>query len=148
MPAAAVASVISTERSKPFARRKSLHDLGRDVNSVRDNVGGELVVGKHFAEDAGLAMIERPHGIEGVSGVAGAGLHTFAGGFQRGVGVANAHANIAPGGFRDNFDRSGKLGSDGHHAHMPARSLPETFKDFQRRARRDIPEDARRAACD
>ena len=53
------------------------------MNSIGDDIGAELAVGKHFAEDAGIAMIERPHGIEGVGGVAGAGADAGAGGFQR-----------------------------------------------------------------
>ena len=63
-----------------FRLQEKLHDFRGDVNSIRDDVGAELLVGEHFAKDAGLAMIERTHGIEGVRGVAGAGLHRGASG--------------------------------------------------------------------
>jgi hypothetical protein len=76
-------------------------------------------------------MIERPHGVEGVSGVAGTGPDTGAGGIQLRIGVADAHANIAPCRFRNYLQRSGKFRRNGHDAHLPVRGLPETFKDFE-----------------
>jgi len=66
-------------------------------------------------------------------GVAGPGLHGSVGGFYGGVGVADAHANLATRGFGDYFDRSGEFGSDGDHSDVTARGLPEAFKDLQRR---------------
>ena len=58
-----------------FRLQEKLHDFRGDVNSVRNDVGAEFLIGQHFAKDTGLAMIERTHGIEGVRGVASAGLH-------------------------------------------------------------------------
>ena len=41
-----------------------------------------------------------------------------------------ADQNIAPRGFRDHFERSVKFGSDGHHADVTARGLPEAIKNL------------------
>jgi hypothetical protein len=112
--------------------QEKLYDLGGDVNSIHDHVGGELAIGKNLAEDAGIAMIERTHGVEGVGGVTGSGLDPGAGGFEHGVGVADAHANLATCRFGDHFEGSWKFGRDGHHADVAARRLPETFKDIER----------------
>src|SRR5580704_7960661 len=117
---------------KAHRPQENLNDLGREVNSIRDNVGAQLGVGKHFAKDSGIAMIQRTHGIEGVGGVGGAGVDSGAGGVQHRVRVADAHANLAPCCFGDDFESAGKLWCDGHHAHVAARSLPQTLKDSER----------------
>jgi len=111
---------------------ENLNYLGGDVNSIGDDVGRELGAAKHFADDAGLAVIERAHGIESVGGVAGAGLHGSARGFEDGIGVADADANFAAHGFGNHFEGSGKFGGDGHHAHVTTGGLPEAFEDFER----------------
>ena len=73
---------MSTERSSAYRSQENLNDFGGDMNSIRDNIGAQLAVGKHFGEDAGIAMIERPHGVESVGGVAGAGADSGAGCFE------------------------------------------------------------------
>src|SRR5580700_10762921 len=117
---------------KAYRPQENLNDLGCNVNSIRDNVGTQFAVGKHFAEDAGIAMIERPHGVESVSGVVGSGVDSGASGFERGVIVANAHTDFAPRRFGDNLKSAGNLRCDGHHPHVAMRGLPKTLKDFER----------------
>jgi len=113
--------------------QEQFHDFRSQVNSIHNDVGAELVAGQHFAENAGFSMIERTHGIEGMRGVAGSGFHRGPGGVDQSVRVAHAHANLAPCRFRNHLHRSGQLRRDGHHAHMPARGLPEALKNLQRR---------------
>src|SRR5271157_3727332 len=76
-------------------------------------------------------MIQRPHGVESVSGVAGAGANSGAGGIQRGVGVADADTDFAPRRFCYYLECSGKLRRDGYHGDVAARRLPEAFKHLQ-----------------
>ena len=78
-------------------------------------------------------MVQRPHGIEGVSGMAGARSDTSASRIEVGIGVAQAHANSALGRLCDHLDRAGQFGRDGQHANMSARSLPEAIKRRRRR---------------
>ena len=55
---------------------------------------GEEVVGvEHGAQDAGLAMVERAHGVEGVGGACGSGVDGGPGLCRSGVGVADADAD-------------------------------------------------------
>ena len=115
-----------------FRLQKNLDNFWGNVNAIGNDVGGELSVGEDLGENTGLAMVERAHGVEGVGGVAGAGFRASAGGLQRGVGVADAHQNLAARGFRDHFESSGKFGSDGHHADVAARGLPEAIENLQR----------------
>src|SRR5438270_5863102 len=78
-------------------------------------------------------MIEWPHGIEGVGGVAGAGFHAIASGLKSGIRVADADKNFAPRRLRNHFECSGKFRGNGHHADVPASSSPESIKDLQGR---------------
>ena len=115
-----------------FSLQKKLDDFRSDVNAVGNNVGGELRIGEYFSDNAGLAMVERSHRIESVSGVACSGFRAGASGGERSIRVAHADQNTAPRRFRDYFERSGEFGSDGHHADVTARGLPEALKDLQR----------------
>ena len=63
------------------------------MNSVGDNIGGEPRVGQHLAENTRIAMVERPHGVEGVRGVPRSRVHRGPGGIQVGVGMSQADAD-------------------------------------------------------
>ena len=70
-------------------------DFGIGVDAVADELGVEVVVCEYGAEDAGLAMIEGAHGVEGVCGAdrsGGDGGPGFGGG---GVGMAHGYSDSA-----------------------------------------------------
>lgn len=114
-----------------FRMQEKLHHFRRDVNPIRDNVRGQSPAGQNFAKNARFPMIEWTHGIEGVSGVPGTGLHRSLRGFQGGIRVTDAHTNSAPLRFRNHLDCPGKLRRDSHHAHVTARCLPKAVKYAQ-----------------
>jgi hypothetical protein len=74
------------------------------VDAVADEFGEEGVVGEDGAEDAGLAVVERAHGVEGVRGAGGSGGDGGAGFGGGGVGVAERDADTA--GWRGRRDRA------------------------------------------
>ena len=78
-------------------------------------------------------MAERPHGIEGVGGMARPGFHAPEGGGKVRVRVAEADANASSRRFRDDFLGSGQFRRDGHHSNLPACRLPKTLESFQSR---------------
>ena len=98
--------------------------------AVSDNVGAEIGIGENFAENAGLAMIECPHGIERVRGMAGSGANPGVSSFGRGVRMSNAYAHVAASRLGNHFDRSRQFGRNGQHAHVAACSLPKPVEDF------------------
>src|ERR1700730_2425817 len=109
-----------------------LYHRGRDMNSVGYDVGAELVISQYLADNPRIAMVKRPHGVEGMSGMMGACLHASLRAGQIGVRMSDAHADISSRRFGDPFQVSGKFRGDRHHANVPARSLPETLKNRQR----------------
>src|SRR5207302_6361928 len=86
-------------------------------------------------ENAGIAMVQRAHGIEGMGRVARTGLHGSLCDRQLSIGVSDADANILPRSFGDDFHCAGKLRSDRDHSNVPACSLPEALEDFDARQR-------------
>ncbi len=80
----------------------------------------------------GIAMIERTHGIEGMRGMASAGLHGLRGNGHFRIGVTDADANFPPRRLRNYFDGAGNFRRNRHHAHMPARGLPKIVEDLNR----------------
>ena len=94
------------------------------MNAVGNDVGTEPVVGKHLGDDAGIAMIERTHGIECVSRMTRPCLDCTLGDRQLGIGVSYAHADISARRFGNHFHRSRNLRRDGHHAHVAPCGLP------------------------
>ena len=68
------------------------------MDAIADQLGVELVAGEDGAEDSGLAVVERAHGVEGVSGAYRACCNGGAGFGCGGVGVANGDADAAFGG--------------------------------------------------
>ena len=128
MPVAAVASVISTAVSGPFGLEKQLDHRRVHMNSVGDDVGGKPRIGQHLAENSGIAMAQRPHGIKSVSGVAGTRSHSGASSVNVGVGVAQAHTDSTLCRFINDLDSARQFGRDGQHANVPARRLPEALK--------------------
>jgi hypothetical protein len=59
------------------------------------------LVSQNSSQDAGIAMVERAHGVKGVGRVAGAGGNSFVGRFERSIRVAEADADPATRGFAD-----------------------------------------------
>src|SRR3954468_16618367 len=99
------------------------------MDSVCDHVRSDAVIAEHFADDAGIAMIQRAHGIEGVGGVPGTGCNSLPGLRHLRIGVPDAYTNAATSSLRNQLDRSGNLRRDSHHAHVPASGLPESIEN-------------------
>ena len=96
--------------------RPDTDDFGGGVDAVADELGIERIFGEGDAEDAGLALIQRAHGVEGVGCADGSGgddRASFGGG---GVGVADRDADAAAGGVGGESGRAGQLGGEGHEA--------------------------------
>src|SRR5581483_1616474 len=53
-----------------FRLQKQFHYGGMKMNTVGNNVSGNAGVGEHLADDAGFAMVKRPHSIKRMSRVA------------------------------------------------------------------------------
>ena len=133
MPVALSASVISTARSAPLARRNKRTTSGMHVNSVGDDVGGEPVVGQHRAQNARLAMVERAHGVEGMRGVARARRNRRFHRRQQAVAVAQADAHAASRRLSDQVLRFGQFRRHRHQRNLPPRRLPQAIEHLQRR---------------
>src|SRR6185369_7493617 len=58
---------------RAFCAQEQFQHARMDMNSVGDDVCGQLVILQNRAQNTRLAMIERAHGIEGVRGMIGAG---------------------------------------------------------------------------
>ncbi len=115
-----------------FRLQKDFHDFRRDVNSIGDEVGCNVVVAEHFSDDSGIAMIQGPHSVESVSRVTRSGGDRALRDRKFGIRVTDAHADATPSGFGDNLHCSGNFGCDGEHLYMTARRLPEAIEDFER----------------
>ncbi len=103
------------------------------MNAVRDDVGGDAGIGEHGGDDAGIAMRERAHGIEGVGGVASAGSDGALGEGEIGVGMSEADADSAGDGGGDHLEGAIEFGSDGEHADAASGGLPEALERFDAR---------------
>ena len=97
--------------------------------AVADQFGEEAVVIEHDAEDAGLAMIERAHGVEGVGSAGGSGIdggECFGG---ECVGVAERDLDSERDRMADEVERSGEFRRKGHQRDVSARCLVEAVKE-------------------
>ena len=102
------------------------------MDSINDDIGGESRIGQNLAENPGIAMTQRTHGVECVSSVTGARSDTGASGTEVGIGVAETYTNSTLRRFRDDLYSAWQLRRDRQYANMAARSLPEAIKRSQR----------------
>ena len=82
-------------RSRTFRFPPQADNFGIGVDAVADDFSEEVVVCEHGAENAGLAMIEGAHGVEGVGCAdcaSGDGCPRFGG---SGVGMAYGYTDSA-----------------------------------------------------
>ncbi len=93
----------------------------------------KLVIAEHFADDAGFAMVQRAHGIEGMRRVARSGFDCVLCDGHLSVRVPDAHADLSLGRLGYHFHRARNFRRNRQHLHMPARRLPETFEDLDGR---------------
>ena len=77
-------------------------------------------------------MIQWPHGVEGVGGMASARSDTGASRYQLSVRVAQAHTNSTLYRFGDDLYSTRQFGCDGQHANVTARGLPKAVKRGKR----------------
>ena len=87
------------------------------MDAVGDEADGHAFVGEQRAGQAGVAMVERGHGVEEVRAIAYAGVET---GFRFLIGchaVPGAHHDAARRQGGDNFQRAGQLGGERDEAH-------------------------------
>ena len=115
-----------------LAVEKELDHFRVDVDAVGNNIGSEAVVGENCAQDAGLAMIERAHGIESVGGVACSGLECAIRLLKSGVGVADACADPTSGGFGYYFDGVRDFRGNGEDGDLASRRVPKLLKKLKR----------------
>ena len=85
--------------------------------------------GEHGAEDAGLAVVERAHGVEGVGGADGAGGDGGAGLGGCGVGVADGDADAAGGGMGGELEAPGSSGARVMRRTWPSAASIEAVED-------------------
>src|SRR5689334_11988709 len=69
-------------------------------------------------------MVQLTHRIEGMRSVIGPGRDSLVGFFVGRIGVAEAGMNSNFSGMLNRLNRSGKLGSDGHHPQRALGCLP------------------------
>ncbi len=98
------------------------------MDAVADELGVDGLV-EHHAEYAGLAVVERAHGVEGVGGGGGSGGDCGFGLGGGGVGVAHADADAGSGGVVDEVGCAGELGREGEKADVSAGGLLEAVEE-------------------
>ncbi len=112
--------------------QEKLHDGGCDMNSVDDDIGRHGAVGEHFGDDARVAMVEWTHGVESVGGMMCSCLDSGLSDRKFSVGVSDTDADVASRSFGDDLHGAGNFWSDGEHANMASRGLPEAVKGSNR----------------
>ena len=88
-------SVIRTSAVYALRAQEEIDHDRFDVDSVSHHVGGKCAVGENCAQQSGIAMINPPHGVEGVGCVADSSLDAGIGLREIGVGVTDADAHAA-----------------------------------------------------
>ena len=78
-----------------------------DVNAIADEFGKKRVVVENIRGNAGIAMVQAAHGIEGVGGAARACEEAGLGFSQAGVAVAQAAHHAQATGMLDQLERCG-----------------------------------------
>ena len=97
--------------------------LRRYVDPIADEFGEERIIGEDGGENAGVAVVDGAHGVEGVScadGSGGDGGQALGGGC---VGVADGDADAAGDGMGGEFDGAGQLGCEGDEAGVAFRGV-------------------------
>ena len=103
------------------------------MNAVGDDVGGHAIIGEDRTENTGIAMVERSHGIERVGSMSCPSIDSAFGSLKIGVGVSETYTNASTGSLGDHLGRTIQFRSDGHHANLATRGLPEAFEERKRR---------------
>ena len=104
---------------------------GGDVDAVADEFGVEVRVVEDGTEDAGLALAERAHGVEGVGGGGGSGGDGGLGFGEGGVGVAEAYLHAGICGVLDQLESAGLrgFGGEGEELDVAAGGLLEAVEE-------------------
>ena len=118
------------------------------MDSVGDDVCRKPRIGEHFADDARIAMIQRPHRVKRVGGVPRARSYSGTRRIQIGIGMSQADADTSPRSFRNHVPSAFEFRRNGQHANVTARRLPETIETRAGWATGDFPADAPRVARD
>ena len=113
-----------------FGLQQDFHGDFVDVNAVGDEFGGKFGSGEDGADDAGIAVGERAHGVVNVGGVVRAVSDGGASLFVGGVGVAdgNDHAEAARG--VNTRHSTEKFGSDGEDAGVAGCGVEELLEEI------------------
>ncbi len=109
--------------------KEETYEFGSDVDAVRDDLGEEVFVVENNAEDAGFAMVERAHGVEGVGCGSGTGDDGGAGLGGGGVRVAKRHFDTLEGDVVDEGESAGDFGSYGEELDVAAGGLLEAVEE-------------------
>ena len=104
-------------------------NFGFGMDAIANQLGEQVVVCQNCAENAGVAMIERAHGIERVGCAHRAGSDGSAGFASGGVGVTDRHTHPARSGVSGKFGGFGKLGRKRHQPHVAMGSIDEAISN-------------------
>src|SRR5437016_5053660 len=116
-----------------FGLHKKINHGGRHVESVGDDVGGQMIVGENLGQNAGIAMIQPSHRVKRMSSMARAGSKSVPRRFQSRVGVSEADAHSSPCCLGDHLQCALEFRGDGDHTNVAACSLPELVKGCESR---------------
>ena len=98
------------------------------MDAVADHLRIKLILGKNCPQNPRLAMIQRPHGVEGMRRADGSGSDNRAGLGGGSVRVAHGDANAAADGVRSQFRCAGQLGRKRHQPDATLGSVKEPVK--------------------
>ena len=115
-----------------FGAKPEADEFGSDVDAVGDDLGVDLLLVEDGSEDAGFAVVERAHGVEGVGCGGGSGADGGEGLGGGCVGVAERDADAGRGDVGDEVDGSGELGGEGEEADVTASGGLEAIEEIDR----------------
>ena len=109
------------DEGDPLARRAPDHrgGLGCEVDAVEDDADDDVVTGERRADDAGIAVAERPHRVEEVGDAVHAAVERRIRLLGGRVAVAERDGDPAREQAVDHLAGAGKLGGKRHQPHRP-----------------------------
>ena len=127
-PAPAIASVTSATRpGRGFPHHRG--SRRRDVHLVEDELDDHVVACQGGSGDAGVSMVERPHGVEEVRDAPHAEVEGGVGLLGARIGVAARDGDLASQKPLDDLARSRELGRERHQSDGPR--IEEPFEQAQ-----------------
>jgi len=104
------------------------------VHAISDHFGRDFRISQNRADDSGIAMRERPHGVEHMHGVARSRLYRRARLIVVRVGVADGGDDFGGNGIFDQRLRARNFRSDSDNFHQAIGRVEKLLQDLNRRA--------------